>query len=108
MRSDTEQRACKCGCGPFTPDRANQLYRVPACRTRAYRVRRAERASRRHQSVTRTQRKTRYALVEVNGATIGVLGFDLATSKRAVERAFGISDRPDLAAIAERHLPAVV
>jgi hypothetical protein len=36
-----------------------------------------------------------------------VLAFDSAPSKRAVERTFGISDRPDLTAIAARHLPAI-
>jgi hypothetical protein len=35
-----------------------------------------------------------------------VLAFDSARSRRAVERAFGISDRNDLAAIAASHLPA--
>jgi hypothetical protein len=35
-----------------------------------------------------------------------VLAFDSARSRRALERAFGISDRPDLTAIAARHLPA--
>jgi hypothetical protein len=36
------------------------------------------------------------------------IGFAAGRSKRAVERAFGMSGRDDLAAIAERCLPAVV
>lgn len=39
---------------------------------------------------------------------IEVLGFDSGKSKRAVERAFGISERENLQAIAARHLPGVV
>jgi hypothetical protein len=46
--------------------------------------------------------------VQISGASIEILGFDVGKSKRAVERAFGILDRPDLAAVATRHLPAVV
>jgi hypothetical protein len=38
---------------------------------------------------------------------IEVLALDSAWSKRAVERAFGISGRQDLTAIAARHLPAI-
>ena len=51
--------------------------------------------------------KTRYAVVKVAGSIIEVLAFDSAKSKRSVEQAFGISARPDLVAIAERHLPAL-
>jgi hypothetical protein len=46
--------------------------------------------------------------VQIEGAAILVLGYAKAKRKRAVERAFGISDRPDLEAVAERHLPAAL
>ncbi|HET7588581.1 MAG TPA: hypothetical protein VFK14_00125 [Solirubrobacterales bacterium] len=39
---------------------------------------------------------------------IEVLAFDSGKSRRAVERAFGIAGREDLAAIAARHLPGAV
>jgi hypothetical protein len=44
-------------------------------------------------------------VVQVTGSVMEVLALDSAWSKRAVERAFGISDRDDLVAVAERHLP---
>jgi hypothetical protein len=51
---------------------------------------------------------TRYALVQIRGAVIEVLGFASGKNRKAVERAFGILDRDDLAAVAGRHLPEVV
>jgi hypothetical protein len=52
--------------------------------------------------------QVRYALVEVRGSTLEVLGFAAGKSRRGVERLFGISEHDDLVAIAERHLPEVV
>jgi hypothetical protein len=51
---------------------------------------------------------TRYAVVQIRGSVIEILGFDLGKSKRAVERAFGIDEHPGLAAVAERHLPVAI
>jgi hypothetical protein len=101
-------KLCPCGCGPFSPTRSDQKWATAACRTRGYRVRCAQRAARRHKGVTRPVSHPRYALIQRRGASIEVLGYSLGRSKRAVERAFGMTDRDDLAAIAERYLPAVV
>jgi hypothetical protein len=83
----------------------------PACRSRLwkletdYRDRRSVRNARQRSSA---QPLARYAVVQVRGSVIEVMGYSAGKSKRWVERAFGISDRGDLAAIAERHLPGVV
>ena len=101
----TETRECICGCGEFTPNRSDQVNATPACRTRRYERASVQRQQRRQKSVRRTPPQTRYALVERRGTTIEVLGFATAAGKRAVERAFGIVDRDDLAAVAAKHLP---
>lgn len=81
----------------------------PACRSKLWKVetgykdRRSVRNARRPH-LARPQ--TRYAIVERRGLVLEVVGFEAARSKRAVERAFGIVDRPDISAIAERSLPA--
>lgn len=86
----------------------------PACRSRLwkvendYRDRRGVRnAAQRRKRPSEARPETRYVLVQARASSIEVLGYATAPSKRAVERAFGIRDRDDLAAIAERHLPAV-
>lgn len=61
----------------------------------------------RRSRASKERRRTRYAVVQVKGAVMEILAFDSATSKRAVERAFGISERSDLEAIAARHLPTL-
>lgn len=99
---------CKCPCGEaFEPNRSDQEYATPACRTRASRARRAQRAARRYKGVTRPRSKTRYAVVQVRGAVIEILAFDSGWSKQAVRRAFGLGDRQDLEVVPARHLPAV-
>jgi hypothetical protein len=52
-------------------------------------------------------RRVRYAIVHVAGAVIEVLGYDIAPSRKAIERAFGIGDREDLEVVPASHLPAL-
>jgi hypothetical protein len=122
-------RFCKCDCGEELPPGASkQMLYKPGHRQRRYqrrkdaRVREALRAVGGRESVKTTARAAgsgrkrkekrsspvRYALVRRAESTLEILGFATATSKRAVERAFGISAHPDLKAIAERQLPEVV
>jgi hypothetical protein len=104
-----ERRRCPCPCGEwFTPTRSTQIHATPACRTRKCRAKRARRAARRYAGVTTPRPPTRYAVVQIKGSVIEVLGFDVGKSRKAVERAFGIVDRSDLGAVAGRHLPEVV
>jgi hypothetical protein len=63
----------------------------------------ALRSGRRRQ--TKQRPKPRYALVQIEGSAITILGYARAATKRAVERAFGITDRGDLFAIAVSHIP---
>jgi hypothetical protein len=56
---------------------------------------------------TKSRPKPRYALVQIEGSTITVLGYERAASKATMERAFGITGRPDLAAVSASHLPAL-
>jgi hypothetical protein len=119
-------RYCKCGCGGEIAANASlQMTHLPGHRQRKYqrkrdaRVREAlravggrgdvkttpTRAASRRRDRSREAVRTRYALVHVKGSTLEILGFATAKSKRAVERAFGIVDRDDLAAVAGRHLP---
>jgi U3 small nucleolar ribonucleoprotein component len=112
MRSGAEVTACAAeGCDTLCPGRTCSA----SCRSKVWKVennyrdnRAAQKRSEQRRQAAKKRSQTRYVLIRVSGPIIEVLGFDVGKSKRAVERAFGISDRPDLAAIAERHLPAVV
>jgi hypothetical protein len=82
-----------------------------SCRSRLWKVETGYKDRRRVRNAARRRSGRslgRYAIVEIRGSVIEVLGFDRGKSKRAVERAFGISDRRDLAAVNERHIPVVV
>lgn len=122
------ERLCKCGCSEvLDPGASLQMLYRPRHRQRRYqrerdaRVRKALAAVAGAADVKMTAAKggrgrkrrlrksspARYALVQISGSTIEVLGFDVGSSKRAVEGAFGIRGRDDLAAVAERYLPPV-
>jgi hypothetical protein len=108
MRSENEETPCAMrGCEVLCPGRTcssrcrSALWKVET----GYRDRRSVRNAKQRRSAVSL---TRYAVVQVQGSVIEVLGFDVGKSKRAVERAFGILDRDDLAAVAGRHLPEVV
>jgi hypothetical protein len=107
-RSLAEETPCKAeGCDALCLGRTCSS----TCRSKlwkaetGYKDRRSVRNARQRRSEASP---TRYAIVQTRGSIIEVLGFDVGKSKRAIERAFGIRDRDDLAAIAERHLPGVV
>ena len=121
-------RYCECGCGgEISAAASKQMKHLPGHRQRKYqrkrdaRVREALRrvggrasvkttatqpASRRKRRPARSV-STRYALVQIQGAVIEVLGFASGKNRKVIERTFGILDRDDLAAIASRHLPGV-
>jgi hypothetical protein len=109
MRSaDAEETPCAMsGCGVLCEGRTcssrcrSALWKVET----GYRDRRSVRNAAQRRS---RPSQVRDALVEIQGSTIEVLGFAAGKGKRSIERAFGIIDRGNLAAIAERHLPAVI
>jgi len=119
-------RECRCGCEEELPAGASkQMLYKPGHRQRRYQRAKdaavrdlvlaagglgnvkatATRLRKGRKRQTKERPQPRYALVESEGSRLTILGFARAASKRSVERAFGISDRPDLFALAESHLP---
>lgn len=103
-----EETACAAG-GCNNPCRGRTC--SSSCRSRLWKVETGHKDRRRVRNAPQRPSRPslgRYAIVHVKGSLIEILGFDRGKSKRAVERAFGISDRQDLAAVSERHMPVVV
>jgi hypothetical protein len=110
--ADSELTACAAeGCEVLCRGRTCSA----SCRSKVwklennYRDRRAPQKRSEHSQRRKSRpSRTRYAVVQVRGSVAEVLAFDSGKGKRAVERAFGIADRPELEAVAARHLPSAI